>query len=447
MAGTPARKALIEQALDEYRRRLETELPDDAATLDEIESAVAKIQREISRDLQRRLVEERKQSARDNRVPCPCGAHARYRDEQRRCLITRHGELVFLRPYYYCHACQTGFAPFDRTLGLDAGNTTTQVRLWLAQLAALEPFVPAASLLVTLTGVQVSASTVERTAVTIGTALGAHHQQQAALHQLGRLPEPELIPKRLYISMDGAMAPLREAWRKDGKAGELALRYGECKTGVVYEAVPGPKGDAGVRCKAYVATLEGVERFGPQIGRLAHEHGHHRAKETLVLGDGALWIWQVSARQFPGAIEIVDFYHATQHLYLLANAHFGAESEAGRGWVAARQAELKADDVRAVLRAIAAWKPKSREQYPLRRTQFRYFRHNAERMRYGTFRKKGYHIGSGVVEAGCRQVVCQRLDEAGMHWREENAEAIVTLRAAFLSTHTPDLRPYCAMPH
>ena len=82
MAETPARRALIDQALAEYRKRLETELPDDRATLDEIETAVAQIQQEISRDLQRRLVTERTQTARDNRLPCACGRQARFRAYQ-----------------------------------------------------------------------------------------------------------------------------------------------------------------------------------------------------------------------------------------------------------------------------------------------------------------------------------------------------------------------------
>ena len=446
MAQTPARKALIEQALAEYRKRLETELPDDTATLDEIETRVAQIQQEISRDLQRRLVDERTQTARDNRLPCACGGSARFRDVQRRCVVTRHGELSFSRPYYRCDRCRQGFAPLDTALRLDAGNTTTQVRLWLAEIAAHVDFVDAATLLAHFTPVPVCAATVERTAVSIGTALRQAQQQTAQAHQTGRLPVPASKPLRLYLGMDGAMAPLRDPWKRDGSAGALVCRYGECKLGVVYEALPGAKGDRGVRQRAYVATLDGVEGFGPLFGTLAHQHGQHRAKECVALGDGAPWIWQLVAKQFPGAVEIVDFWHASEHLWAVAHARFPAESPEARAWVAARQEELKRDQVRAVLLAIAAWKPRHPEGRKLRRTQFRYFRHNAERMRYGTFLRKGYHIGSGVVEAGCRQVICQRLDQAGMHWRQENAEAILALRAAFLSTHPPDLRPYCAMP-
>lgn len=446
MPPTASRQVLIDQALAEYRRRLETALPSDTATLDEIETAVARIQQEISRDLQRRLVEERTQTARDNRLPCVCGHHARYRDQQRRCVVTRHGELPFFRPYYHCDHCRRGFAPLDAQLGLDAGETTTQVRLWLAELAALTDFVEAARLLSHFTPVSASPSTTERTAVHLGTALRQAQRQRAQTHQAGRLPVPSNKPQRLYLGMDGAMAPLRNPWKRDGSAGALVCRFGEAKLAVAYEAIPGPTGDVGVRQRAYLATMEGVETFGPLFGMLAHEHGQHRAKECIALGDGALWIWPVVAQHCPGAVEIVDFWHASQHLWVVANAQFGAETSAGKAWVTARQAELQQDKVGAVLRAIAAWKPATVEHRKRRRTEFRFFRHNAERMRYGTFLQKGYHIGSGVVEAGCRQVICQRLDQAGMHWRPENADAILALRAAFLSTHPPDLRPYCAMP-
>ena len=450
MSDTSARKALIDQALAEYRQRLETELPDDRATLDEIETAVARIQQEISRDLQRRLVEERTQAARDNRLPCACGYSARFRAYQQRGLVTRHGELAFVRPYYHCDRCGQGFAPLDRQLGLDAGPTTTQVRLWLAEIAAHADFVDAATLLSHFTAVSVAAATVERTAVRIGTALRQAQRQRAQEHQAGRLPVPAHKPQRLYFGLDGAMLPVREPWKRDGSAGELNCHFSEGKLAVVYEAVPGEKGDVGVRERAYVATLEGVEEFGPLFGALAHEQGQHRAKESVGIGDGAPWIWQTLAKHCPGLVEIVDFWHASEHLWEVARAIFGEQSPeakaAAKAWVAARQEELKRDRIRAVLRAIAAWKPPTGALRQLRHTQFRYFRHNAERMRYGTFLKQGYHIGSGVVEAGCRQVICQRLDQAGMHWRAENAEAILALRAAFLSTHPPDLRPFCTMP-
>ena len=97
--------------------------------------------------------------------------------------------------------------------------------------------------------------------------------------------------------------------------------------------------------------------------------------------------------------------------------------------------------------ALADLLPRTKEQRQLQAREIGYFTTNAERMRYGTFRKHGYQIATGVMEAACKQVVHQRLDQVGMHWRQETAEAFVALRAAVLSTAPPDLRPYCRMPH
>ena len=114
-------------------------------------------------------------------------------------------------------------------------------------------------------------------------------------------------------------------------------------------------------------------------------------------------------------------------------------------WVQARQAELFQDRVDAVDTAIGDLVPQTDAQCEVQRRELGYFTTNAERMRYGTFRRKGYHIATGVMEAACKQVVHQRLDQVGMHWRQETAEAVVALRAAVLSTTPPDLRPYCRM--
>jgi len=199
--------------------------------------------------------------------------------------------------------------------------------------------------------------------------------------------------------------------------------------------------------RPWMATLDKVERFGPLLGTLAHQSGHHRAKEVVVIGDGAAWIWQLAAKQFAGAVQIVDFFHAAQHLGQVAEARFGVDSAEGKAWLSSRLAELKTDQLDRVLLALRSWRPSSAVKQQLRRSIYAYFVNNAARMRYQTFLEKGYHIGSGVVEATCKHVVAQRLDQAGMHWRQETAEAIVALRAAQLSTRPPDLRPYCRMPN
>jgi hypothetical protein len=248
----------------------------------------------------------------------------------------------------------------------------------------------------------------------------------------------------LYVGADGVFAPVRDAWKKDGRQGDLLCRYAECKVGVVFETAVDETGkDASVLWQDYVATFADAEAFAPLLGTLAHRQGHPAAKEVILLCDGAPWLPQVAARQFQGAVCMVDFFHACQHLATVAEARFGAQTEASQTGQKARQDELLANRLDGVLKEIAAWRPSNQKKREIRRSEYLYFYNNAERMRYQTYLNKGYQIGSGVVEAACKRVVAQRLDQTGMHWRPENAEAIVALRAALCSTHAPDLTPYC----
>lgn len=439
------RDRVIDDLVARYRKLLEQQLPRTPQTIDQIEETVDEIGRTLQRELERRLIDEQ-QPPPDNRACCPqCGTAARFRSLQDRSLVTCHAEHRLSRRYYYCALCQSGFAPLDHALGLGPAAATPLLRSRLAHLAAWQPFEEAVATLGMLTGVQISDATLERIAVAVGQALAAARRQRAQLHQQGRLPQPTARPRQLYVSMDGVYVPLRSPWKRDGSLGALACRFGECKVGAVYEVRPGPDGKLHAHRPVYTATLDPVAAFEPLIATLAHEKGHHFAREVIVLGDGAAWIWRLAAAQFPRAIEIVDFYHASQHLGKIAQARFGAGSAAASMWVEQRKAELLQDEVGKVLAAIAAWEPEREEERKLKQTEYDDFAGNAERMRYGTFRRKGYQIASGVVESACKHVVASRLDQAGMHWRQETAEAIVSLRAAVRSKPAIDLRPYCLM--
>jgi len=443
------RDRLIEEMVQRYREVLHRQLEREPRTLDEIEQAVEDVSVEMGRVLEQRILDAQanRPELRENQASCPrCACVARYRATHPRVLITRHGERSLTRRYYHCTACRRGFAPLDVVLGLDAEATSTQVRLWVARRAARETFAEVTATLQDLVGVAVSPSTVARIAMTVGTALRQAERQRAACHHAGQAPAVLRKPPRLYISMDGIMAPLRDPWKKDGSAGALVCRYGECKTAVVYAAHPTPKGDAGVAWQAYTATFGDSETFEPLVATLAHQHGHHFARELVVLADGQGYNWRIAAAQFPTALQILDFIHATEHLYTVANAYFGEGTAPVKAWVEARQDELFRDQVKAVLQAIADLPCRTEKQREVQRREGNFFRNNAERIRYGTFQKRGYHLASGVMEASCKRIVHQRLDEAGMHWRPETAEAVVALRAALLSSEPPDLRPFCRIP-
>jgi hypothetical protein len=306
-------------------------------------------------------------------------------------------------------------------------------------LAAHVPFELAATLLAQLTGLTLGSSTVERAAVAVGTAL----QRVLPTHGGNGVSSPPRAPTRLYLSLDGTLTPLREAWKKDGSRGRLQCRWGECKVAIAYEAGVGEHGDERVVWRDFAATLGDVTAFTPRVFALARRSGAHRTQELVLLGDGAVWIWHLGAALFPEALQILDYWHMTQHLYAVAAVRYPGNSADQRAWVHTCQAALEQDAVEHVLLAIGNWEPETAAAREVQAREYGYFERNQERMRYGSFRQAGYQVGSGVMEASCRQVVAQRLHEAGMHWREETAEAVVTLRAALLSSNPPDLRQYC----
>jgi hypothetical protein len=432
----------IAEILARQRRLLEERWPTGPVTMDEIERLVEEISREIDREIEQRILDDQ-QPPRTSRAACPaCGTAARYRRMNERVLISTHGEYPLARAYYYCGHCRRGFAPFDRQLGLDRGATTPTTRLLIVEAGTRETFGPAAATLARHRGIQVSEATVKRVTVATGTALARAQHEHAARHQAGALPVPPVKPRRLYVTIDGLYLPVREPWKRDGSLGALVCRWQECKLAAVYEGVPDGDGRDRVDARGYIGTLEVSRAFGPRVGALAHEQGHHRARDLVVLSDGAAWIETLGAAQFPHATWILDYVHAKEHLFSVAHAQFGEGSEAAQSWMAAREAELMEDRVEAVLAAIAAWRPRTKEHRERRRTEYNYVAHNAERMRYGSYLRQGYQIGSGVVESACRHVVGSRADQAGMHWSPPTAEAIVCLRTALRSSHPVDLRPY-----
>lgn len=438
------------EELQELAARLARELvaerfPDQEMTLEQMEEALAEVKRELGERLQRAWVEQQAPKA-ESRPACRgCGGRARFVEWRTRLLVTRHGECAFTRRYYHCAACREGFAPLDRRLGLDGHATSPKVRVWAAELGSEGAFLQGLQRLTTFTEVRISESTLTRLAVEVGGRLRAEELAEADRILAGEAVPRRTTwrPERLYISLDGTMAPLREAWKRDGSLGTLQCRYGECKTAVCYETRLDAHGKPVVARRQYTATLEPVSTFERLVAALAYHCGSDRAKKQAVLADGQTYNWRIAAELFPEALQILDFYHASEHLHAVARVCLGEEGEAAKQWVSARQAELMRDAVEAVRHAILLLPAPTEEAEAVRAATAGYVEHNAERMRYGTFVKAGYQIASGVMEAACKTVVHQRLDQSGMHWRRETAEAVVALRANRLSDQPRDLRPYC----
>jgi hypothetical protein len=153
----------------------------------------------------------------------------------------------------------------------------------------------------------------------------------------------------------------------------------------------------------------------------------------VVIGDGAPWIWNLTAEHFPGAIQIVDLYHARQHLWELAGQLWPRDERARRNWTRRREKQLEGGCIESLLRALRFLSPATPETAELVRHGIDYFAANATRMRYPTFRRQHLFVGSGVVEAGCKTLIGSRLKRSGMFWRVPAANAIIALRCHRLS--------------
>jgi hypothetical protein len=190
----------------------------------------------------------------------------------------------------------------------------------------------------------------------------------------------------------------------------------------------------------YVARRTAAESFGPLLYALAVQSGLSRAQQVVVLGDGAPWIWKLVAQHFPEAIQIVDLYHAQEHVWEVAHAVFGPGSQRACSWAQQACTLLVHGQIEDLVQAIDQLPkiaPPEGSSRSVPEKAMDYFSTNAERMRYPAFRAQGMHVGSGIAEAACKTMVETRAKRTGMRWTPEDLDAVLPLRAAKLN-HTYD---------
>src|SRR3989338_6151592 len=156
-------------------------------------------------------------------------------------------------------------------------------------------------------------------------------------------------------------------------------------------------------------------------------------KKVILLGDGAVWIRGIGEDHFPEGVQIVDLYHALEHLSGLGKMFYGPTGSIVSRWIEPQSVELKEGDIEKVIASMRRLRPKKKSiQEEIEKT-LGYFETNKERMRYAEFRKQGLFVGSGVIEAGCKMIVGQRLKQSGMRWTVRGANAIIALRCCQIS--------------
>ncbi len=371
---------------------------------------------------------------RGQRVDCGKGHQATFVSYRGKTLDTVLGRIEYRRAYYYCADCASGVVPRDEELEVTHASLTRGLAAMVDRVGAAVAFGEGRDLLAELAGIELSTKRVERCAEADGKAVAAAIDTHAAGVASGEvMPLGPLTPvAKLYIAVDGTgipAVPAETAGRK-GKGPDGRAHTREVKLGVVFTQTTVDDEGFPIRdpdSSSYVSTLEPVEHFGTLIYAEARRRGSAKAKEVVILGDGATWIWNLAKAHFPEATHIVDLYHAREHLSDLAKLLAPVLGDEQAAWLAKRKDELDDGDVPAILAAARALDVPANKTKDLD-TALGYFENNAARMAYKAFRAAGHFVGSGSVEAGCRAVVAQRLKLSGMRWSLRGATGIATLR-------------------
>jgi len=378
-------------------------------------------------------------------VPCPCGQPAPYHQLRTKPVLTAVGPVEVSRPYYWCSSCHAGQFPADAELDIENTEFSPGVRRMQAMVGQQAPFDQGREQMKVLAGLEVTAKSVERTAEALGADIAQGEQKESP--QALPLPLPtvtgEPIPI-LYVQMDGTGVPVvkKEAVGRHGKIAGQPAHTREVKLGCVFTQTTWDKKGYPVRAPdstTYTGAVETADEFGRRLYREAGKRGWNRAQKRVVMGDGAEWIWNLVAEHFSEAIQIVDLYHARQHLWELVRRLFPNDEGKQKSWMKVHQKRLldrgRIEKLVGALRSIRSRNPEVTEKI---RAEADYFERNQERMRYPRFRRQHLFVGSGVIEAGCKTVVASRLKRSGMFWTVRGANAILALRCACLNGRFED---------
>src|SRR5713101_4195971 len=190
-----------------------------------------------------------------------------------------------------------------------------------------------------------------------------------------------------------------------------------------------PSGSTG----GLVGAIETADEFGKRIYLEAWKRGWSRAQKKVVIGDGAEWIWNLAQQHFPGAIQIVDLYHARQHLWDLARKLHPNDEPQQRRWIMIHQDQLDEGHIEELVLALRSLDCPNQKLAQEIREEANYFEKNTQRMRYPEFRRQHLFVGSGVIEAGCKTIIGARCKQSGMFWTVEGANAILALRCCYFN--------------
>jgi hypothetical protein len=362
-------------------------------------------------------------------------AGQQYKGRVRRQVDGMFGPFPVERDYYHNPVKKAGHYPADAALGLEGSHTPALARLMCLEGADQSSYQKAELHLAETGGIHIQARQIQRLVQQVGAAAQNWQEREAQ-------PGGQAVPI-MYVSADGTGVPMRkeELVGRPGKQPDGSAKTRQAYLGCVFtqhqtDAEGHPVRD--YESTTYVSSFSGIDEFGPVLRQDALRRGLALAAQVVLLIDGAEGLARMGRLCFSNARQIVDFYHALEHAGRVLVALLGRkdhpEYKTRLGRWARRLLNDKVEQLIAQARQECVGQPNAQAV----ENELTYFVNNSARMQYGTFRRQGFFIGSGVIEAGCKTVIGTRCKQSGMFWSEPGAENILALRCIHSSRRLTD---------
>jgi len=377
-------------------------------------------------------------------IVCECGVRMESQGLKHKEVLTILGPLTYRRSMFQCPVCLKTRYPGDEELDIVETTRSPGLRRMMARAGSRSTFKEGRDDLKIYAGIEVSAKDIERVAEGMGQQMEvwASQERKEILRDQQLLRSEKTIPI-LYISYDGTGVPMtqEELTGRQGKGGDGLAKTREVKLGCVFTQTTTDVRGLPVRdpdATSFVGAIESAEDFGWRIYGEAVRRGLSKAQEVVVLADGAQWIKNLAQMHFLEAKLIIDLYHARQHVSELCKILFVGNEKKIRQQRMRWWTDLDDGKVEKIIRQAQLYLPQDSEAKKKAEIEIHYLEKNAESMRYAAFRAQGLFVGSGVVEAGCKTLIGQRLKQSGMEWSVRGANAIISLRCILTSGRFED---------
>lgn len=388
-------------------------------------------------------------SYRGRELPCNCGSMRRFVSYRKRWIKSMCGEVQIIRAYYHCSQCgrtagsEQERSPWDQEQGLTGLLATPRLKGIVCRTMGAVPYSTGTDLILDLCNVKIEQSTAESIVTEVGPRIRAEEEKRVDQVKL-RLEQASAERLMLYTPAHASAPPLevrpvvgkRIYFGVDAMTAHIGGDWHNVQNGIVFTVKPDKDGMDALFQREYTAGQMDMETLGWRMRTLGEAWQGRAYLERVFLGDGAPCNWKIASDHFPDAIMILDFWHASDHIWELSRKLYrqdGAKQEAlGKRWAAQRLHSLKHDGPKPLLRALKHRRCTTPEQREAVRKALGYFKTNQARMNYPAHTAAGRMIGSGPVEAACKSTG-GRLRGTGMRWSADGADAILAIRTTILN--------------